>query len=128
MENDAVSAAIPVAVDRPNTQISSLVKVVLLYLPTGFVPAGVHSRYETRGALLLQLGAFTSAQDFDLPIHGGRLVDGTGNPAYVGDVAIRQGKIAAMGRLAGRTPRQVTRAPYLTPLWCWQGLRLWDCP
>ena len=42
-----------------------------------------------------------SAQDFDLLIRGGRIVDGTGNPAYVGDVGIRQGKIAAMGRLPG---------------------------
>jgi N-acyl-D-aspartate/D-glutamate deacylase len=55
------------------------------------------------GLLLLQLGALATAQDFDLLIRGARIVDGTGNPAYFGDVAIRQGKIAAMGRLAGRS-------------------------
>ena len=53
------------------------------------------------GLLLLQLGVLASAQDFDLVIRGGRIVDGTGNPSYVGDIAIRQGKIAAMGRLPG---------------------------
>src|ERR1700682_3844786 len=44
-----------------------------------------------------------SAQDFDLLIRGGRIVDGTGNAAFYGDVGIRQGKIAALGQLAGRT-------------------------
>ena len=66
------------------------------------------------GMLLLQLGVLASAQDFDLVIHGGRIVDGTGNPAYVGDVAIRQGKIAAMGRLNGRTAARTIDAAGLT--------------
>jgi N-acyl-D-amino-acid deacylase len=66
------------------------------------------------GMLLLQLAVLASAQDFDLVIHGGRIVDGTGNPAYVGDVAIRQGKIAAMGRLDGRTATRTIDAAGLT--------------
>jgi N-acyl-D-aspartate/D-glutamate deacylase len=49
-------------------------------------------------------------QEFDLLIRGGRIADGTGNPAFPGDVAIRQGAIAAMGPLAGRTARQVIDA------------------
>jgi N-acyl-D-aspartate/D-glutamate deacylase len=64
--------------------------------------------------LFLLLGALASAQDFDLLIHNGRIVDGTGNPAYIGDVAIRQGKIAAMGRLAGRTAARTIDAAGLT--------------
>jgi len=30
-------------------------------------------------------------------------VDGTGNPAFHGDIAIQAGRIAAMGKLADRT-------------------------
>src|SRR5215470_557735 len=62
------------------------------------------------GILLLALGAVCTAQDFDLLIRGGRLVDGTGNPAYSGDLAIRQGKIAAMGNLAGKSAARTVDA------------------
>ncbi len=65
-------------------------------------------------AVLLLLPTIASAQDFDLLIRGGRIVDGTGNPAFVGDIAIRQGKIAAMGRLAGRTAARTIDAAGLT--------------
>ena len=41
--------------------------------------------------LLFLLAMISSAQDFDVLIRGGRIVDGTGNPAYHGDLAIRQG-------------------------------------
>ena len=41
------------------------------------------------------------AADFDLVIRGGRVVDGTGNPWFNGDVAIRGDRIAAIGRVAG---------------------------
>lgn len=37
---------------------------------------------------------------FDVLITGGRIVDGTGLPWYAGDVAIQNGRIAALGRLA----------------------------
>lgn len=56
--------------------------------------------------LLLILAAaatFATAQDFDALIVNARIVDGTGNPSWMGDVAIREGKIAAIGRLTGRT-------------------------
>ena len=44
----------------------------------------------------------TAAQEvsFDLLIRNGRVVDGTGAPWYRADVAIRDGRIAAIGRLA----------------------------
>src|SRR5579872_3648290 len=54
------------------------------------------------------------AQDFDILIRGGRIVDGTGNPAYDGDIAIRHGKIAAMSFLSGKTARRVINAAGLT--------------
>jgi N-acyl-D-aspartate/D-glutamate deacylase len=40
---------------------------------------------------------------FDTLIRNGRVVDGTGNPSFIGDVALRDGKIVAIGRLADRT-------------------------
>ena len=51
--------------------------------------------------LLLAVTAILPAQTFDILIRNGRIVDGTGNPSWVGDVGIRQGRIAAIGRLAG---------------------------
>ncbi|MFI5335159.1 MAG: amidohydrolase family protein [Opitutales bacterium] len=45
------------------------------------------------------------AQDFDLVVRHGLIIDGTGRPAYPGDVAVRDGRIAAIGQFtgAGRT-------------------------
>ena len=37
-----------------------------------------------------------SAQQYDLVVRGGRIVDGTGSPWYSGSVAIRDGKIVAI--------------------------------
>ncbi|UCD45953.1 MAG: D-aminoacylase [Candidatus Bathyarchaeota archaeon] len=36
---------------------------------------------------------------YDLILQGGRIIDGTGNPWYWGDLAIKDGKIAAIGTL-----------------------------
>ncbi len=37
--------------------------------------------------------------EFDIVIHGGRLIDGTGNPWFYGDVAIKDGKIVSIGKI-----------------------------
>ena len=42
----------------------------------------------------------------DLVFEGGRIVDGTGAPWFLGDVAVRDGKIVAVGRLDGRPARR----------------------
>jgi N-acyl-D-amino-acid deacylase len=65
-------------------------------------------------AFLLGFSLLGLAQDFDVLIQGGRIADGTGNPSYVGDVGIRQGKIVAMGRLAGKTASRIIDAAGLT--------------
>ncbi|HET9321717.1 MAG TPA: D-aminoacylase [Bryobacteraceae bacterium] len=57
---------------------------------------------------------FALAQDFDLLIRGGRIVDGTGNPSFMGDVAIRGNRIVAMGHLGGATAKRTIDAAGLT--------------
>jgi N-acyl-D-amino-acid deacylase len=47
---------------------------------------------------------------FDLLIRAGRVLDGTGNPAFPADVGIRDGRIVAVGRLAGATATRVVDA------------------
>jgi len=39
------------------------------------------------------------AETYDLVIRHGRVVDGSGNPAFFADVAVRKGRIAAIGRI-----------------------------
>jgi N-acyl-D-aspartate/D-glutamate deacylase len=60
--------------------------------------------------LLLLAASVALAQDYDILIRNGRLVDGAGNPSFEGDLAIRDGKIAAMGKLDGRTAKRVIEA------------------
>lgn len=43
-----------------------------------------------------------SAERFEIVLNGGRIVDGTGSPWYVGDVGITDGKIAKIGRIDGK--------------------------
>jgi N-acyl-D-aspartate/D-glutamate deacylase len=48
--------------------------------------------------------------DFDLLITGGRIVDGTGNPWFYGDVGIVGDRIEAVGDLTGKTAKQTIDA------------------
>ena len=58
-----------------------------------------------------------AADTFDILISGGRVFDGTGNPAFHADVAIRGGRIVAVGKLTGATGRRTidARGKYVTP-------------
>jgi N-acyl-D-aspartate/D-glutamate deacylase len=55
------------------------------------------------------------AQDaaFDVLIRGGRVVDGSGSPSVLADVAIRNGRIEAVGRLDGARAGRVISATSL---------------
>lgn len=45
--------------------------------------------------------------DYDLLVRGGRVVDGSGLPSFRADVGIKDGKIAAIGRLKGGAARTI---------------------
>lgn len=47
---------------------------------------------------------------FDTIIRGGRIVDGTGSPAYYADIGIRDGRIAAIGAVPAATADKVIDA------------------
>src|SRR5579885_813361 len=65
---------------------------------------------KTLAALALLWVSASFAQDYDILLRNGRLVDGAGNPSFLGDLAIRDGRIAAMGKLDGRTAKRVIDA------------------
>src|SRR5437588_4137079 len=47
------------------------------------------------------------APEYDLVIRHGRVIDGTGAAAFVGDVAVRDGSIAAIGAVRGRGREEI---------------------
>jgi N-acyl-D-aspartate/D-glutamate deacylase len=47
---------------------------------------------------------------YDLLIVGGHIIDGSGSPWYSGSVAVKDGRIAAIGRLEGATARRTIDA------------------
>lgn len=54
----------------------------------------------------LALGTATAADSYDLVIRNGRLVDGTGNPWFHGDVAVRGDRMIAVGRIPNATAKR----------------------
>ncbi len=74
---------------------------------------------ELKVACLLALGALTpfgspdahaQSPRYDVVIHGGHIIDGTGAPWYQGDLAISNGRIAAIGRIAPALGRRAIDA------------------
>jgi N-acyl-D-amino-acid deacylase len=55
--------------------------------------------------LLSILFFFAAVAPYDLVIRNGRIIDGTGSPWYAGDLAIRDGRIAAIGKVDGPARR-----------------------
>ncbi len=52
----------------------------------------------------------TQSIEYDLVIRGGRILDGAGNPWFEGSIAVKDGKIVAVGRLPAAPARQVIDA------------------
>lgn len=70
--------------------------------------------------LVLAAGVPTAApaQDFDVLIRNGRVLDGMGNPWINADVAIKDGRIVRIGRIAGTATREIdATGRYVTPGW-----------
>ena len=68
----------------------------------------------------------------DIVIRGGTIIDGTGQPAYAGDIAVDGGWIAAVGGKAGPGRREIAADGLLvTPGWVdvhthYDGQATWD--
>ncbi|MEA2819358.1 MAG: hypothetical protein QOJ86_1362, partial [Bradyrhizobium sp.] len=68
----------------------------------------------------------------DIVIRGGSIIDGSGAPAFSGDVAIAQGRIAAVGGKQGPARREIDADGLLvTPGWVdvhthYDGQAMWD--
>jgi N-acyl-D-aspartate/D-glutamate deacylase len=60
--------------------------------------------------LLFCSAAGALAQSYEIIIRGGKLVDGTGNPWRMADVAIRGGVIVEIGNLAGKQAPRIIEA------------------
>ncbi len=56
---------------------------------------------------LLASCASTTSHEYDVVLRGGTIYDGSGADPYVGDVAIRDDRIAALGRFEGRGKREL---------------------
>ena len=56
------------------------------------------------------LGSSSEGEDYDILIKNGKIVDGTGNPWFYGDIGIRDEAIIEIGNLAGKTAVQTIDA------------------
>ena len=69
---------------------------------------------------------------FDTVIRGGTIVDGTGSKPFIGDVAVKDGRIAAVGTELGPAREEIDASGYLvTPGWVdmhthYDGQVTWD--
>jgi N-acyl-D-aspartate/D-glutamate deacylase len=71
--------------------------------------------------------------EYDVLIKGGLIVDGTGAPAYTGDVAIKGDRLAAIGPNLGRDAARIIEADglvvtpgFIDPLTHYDAQLLWD--
>lgn len=64
----------------------------------------------TVSVLLFILVSCQAGRDFDILIKNGKIIDGTGNPWYYGNIGIKGDTIAAIGNLSAKTSAQVIDA------------------
>ena len=77
-------------------------------------------------------GLNRSSRDYDLIIRNGTLVDGTGKESYVGDLAVKDGIIAAIGQFSGKADKEIdARNQVVSPGFVdihthYDGQAIWD--
>lgn len=59
---------------------------------------------------LLCISTFADAQTYDLVIKNGKIIDGTGNQWFYGDVGVKDGKIVSIGKIDQRNASTVVDA------------------
>lgn len=67
------------------------------------------SRMKPALIAVVALALLTTArsENYDVIIRHGRVVDGSGNPAFFADVAVKNGRIAAIGRVDGKAQTEI---------------------
>jgi N-acyl-D-amino-acid deacylase len=66
-----------------------------------------HYLFRSLVCVAFSLAWFGRAQTYDLVIRHGRVVDGTGNPAFFADIGIKAGKIRTVGKLDGEAKAEI---------------------
>ncbi len=56
---------------------------------------------------LVALTFVSRAENFDILIRHGLVVDGSGNPGYHADIAVKDGRIAAIGKISGTATEEI---------------------
>ena len=68
--------------------------------------------------LTIAAPAARQSADYDVVIRGGRVLDGMGNPWILADVAIKDGRFAAIGSVTGKGKQEIdARGRYVSPGW-----------
>lgn len=60
--------------------------------------------------LFMFISATSFSQPYDLLITNGKIIDGTGNPWFYGDIGIRAGRIEAVGKLVQKDAKRIIDA------------------
>jgi N-acyl-D-aspartate/D-glutamate deacylase len=67
----------------------------------------IHIVVAAAASLAAAVAAQPQARPFDLLITNARIIDGTGSPSVAGSVAVRDGRIAGVGRVSGAAARTI---------------------
>jgi N-acyl-D-amino-acid deacylase len=68
--------------------------------------------------LQAQVHAQSGEPPYDIVIRNGRVLDGAGNPWFLADVAIKDGKFVRIGKVSGKGRREIDAAgKYVSPGW-----------